>query len=81
MWAADHLVQTGGLPGTKAERLAVLNAFDEALRRMPESFDTGEGVKCGDHLRLAREAYLHKTKQLFSPPQLQRQLNPARRTR
>lgn len=61
MWAAGHLAKAGGLLEAEAERLAVLNAFDQALRRMPESFDTGDGViKYGSYLRLAREAYLKK---------------------
>ncbi len=57
MWAADHLVATArGL--SAAERDAVLKAFDEALKRQPDTYDTGDGIiRYGEHLRQARSAF------------------------
>ena len=58
MWAADHLAATArGL--STAERDGMLKAFDEALKRQPDTYDTGDGIiKYGEHLRQARTAFL-----------------------
>ena len=57
MWAADHLAAAArGLSAT--ERDAALRAFDEALKKQPETYDTGDGViRYGEHLRVARAAF------------------------
>lgn len=52
MWAADHLAAMRGL--SAAEHSAVMNAFEEALKKKPESYDTGDGmIHYGDHLLAA----------------------------
>ncbi len=57
MWAADHLAATArGL--SAAERDAVLKAFDAALKKQPDTHDTGDGIiRYGEHLRAARAAF------------------------
>ena len=58
IWAAQRLSTTHGL--SDAERNAVMKAFDEALLKKPDSFDTGDGIiEYGKELRTARKAF-HK---------------------
>lgn len=56
MWAAGHLAAARGM--STAERDLVRKAFDEALQRKPDSYDTGDGViEYGQALRVARETF------------------------
>lgn len=57
MWAADHLAAAARSLST-AERDAVLSSFDEALKKQPETYDTGDGIiRYGEHLREALAAF------------------------
>ncbi|MGJ5815937.1 hypothetical protein [Paludibaculum fermentans] len=57
MWAADHLAASSSK--FKLEPATVAAAFETALRRKPEQFDTGDGIiPYGAHLKAARQRLL-----------------------